>query len=407
MSTIQPPHYTQCGCHTAQGDRQVLSSLVCEEGVAFDTGGALAVAPSTPSAMSVVVESGNAFIQGDNTIWQGMYHVSNDGSVTLPVTAADPSQDRIDLVVAEVRDSTYTGTSCDWRLSVIEGVPGSPPGSPAVPVNAIPLAQFTVFAGATTVPTVTDLRTPYQVCPTAQPQASVPTRLVITDIGDTPIDFNGAYSWVKRAIAYLYGGGGGGGGAETTSAGQASHGRGGGGGGYARVEIFPDRVFNGLLYVTVGGGGSGNAGFEGNDGEITSLSDFDHATVSAGGGVGGTILGASSSAQWYNVGGAGGGVTLTGSALPGWTGDMTAFPGENGFAGGNDANGIGHGGDGGRSFGGQRGSGKSTSGGGGNGSAGGSYGGGGGGAYNGPSQASSRTGGAGSNGAVILYLYDH
>lgn len=410
---MQPPHYSQCGCHTAQGDRQVLSSLVCAEGVVMDHGEALKVQPTSPATMAIRVGSGNAFIEGDNVDWQGMYHVSNEDTVTMPVSAADTAQPRIDLVVARVRDSTYAGSACDWQLEIIEGVPSSPPAPPSAPGNSIPLAQYTVDADASSVTIITDLRSGYKLCPDAQPTVSRPTKLV--PVSGQEIDFAVEYSWVKRVIALIAGAGGGGGGAAPTGAGQASLGRGGGAGAYARVEIFPDLLVDKLLTIqAIGVGGEPGTGgvigiypygeYVGAPGGDTILTDNVNYVYARGGGSGLTDA-PSGSARYFNIGGAGGVVSGVGGAA--WVGELDSFYGESGRAGMNDANGIGRGGDGGASYRGLRGVGKSTSGGGGDGSdATSGNGGGGGGAYNGPSQSSPRAGGRGADGIVVLYLYD-
>lgn len=401
--TIQPAHYSECGCMTAQGDRQVLSSLVCSEGVALDQGGGLQVQPAIPANMTVKVSSGNAFIEGDNIDWQGMYHVSNDGTATLPVIAADPAQDRIDLVIAEVQDSQYSGTACNWQLRVVAGTPASPPTIPSTPINAIALASFTVSANSTTVPAVNDLRFAYALCQSALPQVTRPTKITVTNTTRV-IDFINTYPWCKRAVGIVCGAGGAGGGAEATiSSGVVSFGGGGGGGAYCRVEIIPSLVTGGQLTATAGPGGTGILGDSGNFGADSVLTDGVTA-VTAGGGVGGEEYAGSSSSNYPGTDPTGG--VSSGSGSTGWVGELEVFPGLDGTSGSNNGAGNGRGGDGGSSHRGGGGFGKAdqTSGPGG---AGDNPGGGGGGGYNGPSQTAQRIGGAGGPGVIVLYLYDH
>lgn len=146
MTEIQPAHYTQESCHTAQGDRQVLSSLVCEQGRAPGVGGEMVV--TAGAGLSVDVADGNAFVEGTEAGWQGMYHVTNDATVNIVLDAADPTDDRIDLIVAQVRDSTYSGTDDDWLITVVTGTPSPAPTAPTVPDNSLILATLTVVAGA-------------------------------------------------------------------------------------------------------------------------------------------------------------------------------------------------------------------------------------------------------------------
>lgn len=149
MTEIQPAHFTQGACHTAQGDRQVFSSLVCSEGRAPGVGGEMAV--TTGAGLSVNVADGNAFVEGTEAGWQGMYHVSNDASVNVTLAAADPTDDRIDLIVAQVRDSAYSGANDDWLITDVTGTPSPSPVAPTLPDNSLILATVLVEAGDTSV----------------------------------------------------------------------------------------------------------------------------------------------------------------------------------------------------------------------------------------------------------------
>lgn len=165
MAELNPPSWLRDGCHTAQGDRLIISGLVCVEGVKNPSSGELAVSDG-PSGLQVVVAAGHAFIEGDSVAGQGMYHVYNDANETLTCSAADPTDPRIDLVVARVYDSQYTGSLDEWRLEIVTGTPSPSPSAPATPASAIPLARVTVAAGDTALSSgdITDVRTGYQIC---------------------------------------------------------------------------------------------------------------------------------------------------------------------------------------------------------------------------------------------------
>lgn len=166
MAELQDPAYLGNGCITAQGDRQVLASMVCSEGVTANAGGELEVTADTPASMDISVASGNAFIEGTDITWQGMYHVSNDAAKTLTVTTADPTDDRIDIVVATVRDTETGGLADDWLLQIIAGTPSPAPIAPTLPDNSLLLATIAVGAGVTTITTgdITDGRVFYTLC---------------------------------------------------------------------------------------------------------------------------------------------------------------------------------------------------------------------------------------------------
>lgn len=104
------------------------------------------------SGMNVKVDSGQALIRG--------HYYSNTATVTLTVTAANPTNPRIDLVVLELDPSANT--------IVLRVVAGTPAGSPVAPalvqtdagVYQLKMAEIAVAANAfsITAPNVTDTR---------------------------------------------------------------------------------------------------------------------------------------------------------------------------------------------------------------------------------------------------------
>ncbi|CAB4136919.1 hypothetical protein UFOVP314_45 [uncultured Caudovirales phage] len=126
-------------------------------------GGDLAVTQNGTPNMSVNVAAGRAFIRGTQTagsLNQGVYSFFNDGTVNLAVSSADPTNPRRDLVVAQIRDSNYSGSANDARLFVVTGTPAASPTDPVVPADTLVLARLSVAAGATSVTNanITDLR---------------------------------------------------------------------------------------------------------------------------------------------------------------------------------------------------------------------------------------------------------
>jgi len=113
--------------------------------------------------MSVNVAAGRAIIRSTEaaSLLGGAYSFLNDGTVNLVIAAADPTNPRIDLVIAQVRDSNYSGASTDARLTVVTGTPAGAPVTPAVPDSCVVLAQVAVAAGVATILTanITDKRT--------------------------------------------------------------------------------------------------------------------------------------------------------------------------------------------------------------------------------------------------------
>jgi hypothetical protein len=120
----------------------------------------LAVSANSPAGMSVVVASGWAAIVGTTQANMGVYTVYNDASTTLTITTADPTNPRIDRVVATVQDAYYSGAFNDVIFQVIAGTPAGSPVAPATPANSISLATVAVGAAVTQINSgnITDTR---------------------------------------------------------------------------------------------------------------------------------------------------------------------------------------------------------------------------------------------------------
>lgn len=126
--------------------------------------GDLAVTQNGTPNMSVNVAAGRALIRSGNasSIAAGVYAVMNDATVNVAISAADPTNPRIDLVVIQVRDTNYGEAANDVRITVVTGTPAASPVAPALTSfpNAVVLAQVAVAAATTTIVTgnITDRR---------------------------------------------------------------------------------------------------------------------------------------------------------------------------------------------------------------------------------------------------------
>jgi hypothetical protein len=167
VAELQPPVALQNVATLNSDDfRGLIQALVPTEGIIAS--GDLAVTQNGTPNMSVNVAAGAAVIVGDDTpATQGSYFVKNDATKNLTVTAADPTNPRKDIVIAQVRDSFYSGSDNDWRLAVIAGTPAASPSEPSLPNNALKLAVISVVAGATSITTAVISNTR----PIAQPLA--------------------------------------------------------------------------------------------------------------------------------------------------------------------------------------------------------------------------------------------
>ena len=176
MTVQTPPYVLQGGSHPAATFRQIqqgqmgspfgsfaggIGSTAAGGGHGIVSATDLAVSQNGTPNMSVNVAGGLAFIRGTESASQGVYGGYNDAAVNLAVSASDPTNPRIDLVVLKVRDSFYSGAAADLSLAVVTGTPAASPAAPAVPNNALVLAQVAIAATSTTVlnAAITDKRT--------------------------------------------------------------------------------------------------------------------------------------------------------------------------------------------------------------------------------------------------------
>ena len=165
MTAINPPFALQNAgaTHTAENDRMMLSamfagtraaaSLVGRGGVSYagpSTGGLKVLAQGTPD-MTVAVNAGHCYIPGTEGSKQGVYSCTNDATVTVAIATAHASLPRIDIIVAKVQDSVYSGATDAWSLVAVTGTAAGSPVAPSAPANSITLAQVAVAAAVTSI----------------------------------------------------------------------------------------------------------------------------------------------------------------------------------------------------------------------------------------------------------------
>jgi hypothetical protein len=126
----------------------------------FPGGGAMAV--TAPSGMQVAVSAGYCCLGQSSS--NGGYVTGLTSSAILTLQPSNPALARIDNVIVAVYDNGDSSSFSD--VEVTTGVPGTSPAAPAVPANAVLLAQVFVAAGASSITTanITDERA-YVVAP--------------------------------------------------------------------------------------------------------------------------------------------------------------------------------------------------------------------------------------------------
>ena len=148
MTEIKP-QFLDTESYAGKYDRQHWRDILTEGIVGTDD---LEVTEKDTPDMSVDVGSGSGYVQGDQSTTQGHYRIYNDATVNKAIAAADPSNDRIDRVIAQVKDSTDIGGADDeWEIQVLTGTPAGSPSAPALPDDALDLALIDVGAGVTEI----------------------------------------------------------------------------------------------------------------------------------------------------------------------------------------------------------------------------------------------------------------
>lgn len=146
---------------TFRQDRYMAQMAGLQEGVVGS--GDYKVTPGGAS-LQWSVAAGSAWVQGDDTTRQGLYHQINDAAVTGLVAAGHATLPRIDQVILQIADSSVTGVSDTPTLSTLAGTATSGAtldnrtGAAALPNSAIRLADILVPAAQTGVISAANIR---------------------------------------------------------------------------------------------------------------------------------------------------------------------------------------------------------------------------------------------------------
>ncbi len=166
MTEIQPPAYLEkAGTVNTADELRRAQQLLCPApwGVGDMNGlNDLLVQQNTGSDMNVKIARGQGCVRGGSVTDQGLYVFYNDGDVVKAIAAADATNPRIDLVVAQVNDTVYGAGSDTWALAVVMGTPGAIPVPPGRRASALGVGKVAVPALSTAVVTanITDRRAP-------------------------------------------------------------------------------------------------------------------------------------------------------------------------------------------------------------------------------------------------------
>jgi hypothetical protein len=158
MALRTPPSWLQQGSHPAENDRLTMQAIFNTTGIIGAS--SMAISAQGSPNMTVNAAAGWAAIVGTTQSNMGVYVAYNDAPTVLTITTANPTNPRIDRIVATVNDAYYTGATNNVTFTVIAGTPAGSPSAPAIPANSISLATVAVAAAATSITAgnITDTR---------------------------------------------------------------------------------------------------------------------------------------------------------------------------------------------------------------------------------------------------------
>jgi hypothetical protein len=167
--TRETPLWLQAGSYPASVDRRLLGAL-------WPTADVVGCAVTVAAAMTVNVAAGLVAVPTATNTGSVLCSSTATEEVTLAVAPASGSN-RIDLVVCQARGNDLDGgANNDFVFAAVTGTASASPAVPAVPNNAVALAQVFVAGGsaAVTAGNITDRRWITQGPGTCLRQASNP-----------------------------------------------------------------------------------------------------------------------------------------------------------------------------------------------------------------------------------------
>lgn len=158
---LSPPIWMQNETYPARVDRQIITSI-WNEGVIDRDGGDFEVTERGAGAtMTVDIAAGKGIVDGDDQANQGAYLIESTAVENIVVSAPHLTLDRIDAVVAQIRDPNAGGAAGDdFIFAMVDGTASASPAAPAIPDSALLLAYVLVSNGDTAVvdSMITDMR---------------------------------------------------------------------------------------------------------------------------------------------------------------------------------------------------------------------------------------------------------
>jgi len=138
--------------------RRALGSLIGPTGGVVTPGDLTVTQNGTPN-MSVNIGTGQIWVPGTSTTTQGPYYSMNKAAVNQAISAANPSNPRIDTIIVQVQDPEYAGSTKSLAPGYVIGTATAGAtlsnlnGKGTVPASSYVLAYVLVPAGTSSIVT--------------------------------------------------------------------------------------------------------------------------------------------------------------------------------------------------------------------------------------------------------------
>ena len=142
MTVITPPTFVAGECYEARSFRHMLQAA------ANGSAGILVgLEVGTITGRNVNINAGSCIVAGA-TFPEGYYQVVVSTTETVTIAVGDPSNPRIDLIVARVQTTEYGDPTSTATIEVVQGTPGATPVAPTPSFSRyLVLATVNVITG--------------------------------------------------------------------------------------------------------------------------------------------------------------------------------------------------------------------------------------------------------------------
>ena len=161
MAVETNPGFLQAGSYAAELLRRSITYLLARGAtVGSVTGGLVAATDcqvTAGSGMQILTAPGEVVVPQNYSATGGGVYCRVSSSNASAVAASDPSNPRIDMVAAQVKDAAYSGAENSFSIVYLTGEPkagatlGNLTGAPALPKSAVALAYVLVPSKASSI----------------------------------------------------------------------------------------------------------------------------------------------------------------------------------------------------------------------------------------------------------------